>query len=226
MGEDTVISQNGQMRVATALVVGVVGLAGTADETCASTVNIASGKPATASSWLGNDDRWEPGHVTDGEVMDVRGTTWLLSNRTAGWVRVDLEQEYFVTEVRVLNTRNHPNGDRSTKDYRMWLSDFASSSLGDYGTPTESAQFPDDRENQPPLTWHTYDYSGDPIRASYVTVSVDTWWGASGGIGEIEVDGFVPEPATLALLALGGAMVASRTGAKRRSGCSGAEVEA
>ena len=218
-----VMSKERRMRVAITCMVVAAVFAGVAGEAQASTVNIASGKPATASSWYASDARWEPGHVTDGGVMDERGTTGLLCNGTAGWVRVDLEQEYFVTEVRVLNTRNHPSGDRSTKDYRMWLTDFASSNLGDYGTPTESAQFPDDRQNQPPLTWHTYDYSADPVQARYVTVSVDTWWGASGGIGEIEVDGFVPEPATLALLGLGGALLASRTGAKRRSGCPGGD---
>jgi hypothetical protein len=151
--------------------------------------------PGTAvvdGSW----DDLHPDHPQYPGVADY----WLLPDNQAGWVQFDLEEDYKLTFVEIHNTDNWTYTDRGTIAWHIDVSEDPSFTVAQTiaaGTLQTYAE-----------GWH-----GRPLFPAgfqpYVRFYVDDYGGSDrlsgGGLAEIRLYGYTPEPTTLVLLGLSGA---------------------
>ncbi len=116
----------------------------------------------------------------DEETIDY----WLLPSRTAGWVRVDLGDCYFLDEIRWLNTHNGANNDRAATDWRLLISK-------DGVIYTELASGTEEFSGSP--SWVTVPCSPE-ISYRYLMLCVDGYFGYGGGVNEIAAAGTLDNP--------------------------------
>lgn len=68
---------------------------------------LSKNKKVTASGKY--DEKYEPGNVVNcetGEPNKIFGNYWLLPDNETGWIQIDLEKQFFITKIRLLNTKN------------------------------------------------------------------------------------------------------------------------
>lgn len=144
----------------------------------ASTSNVALGRPATANKSY--NDNYRPSLAVDGLLESGVGSYWLApSGATDAAITVDLGAPHLVDTIRLVNSRNSPYNDRSTKDYRLAVSlDGLTFTVVAQGTLTE-----DD--------WTTWvpEALAPPVAARWVRFHADSYYGAGAGLGELEVYG-------------------------------------
>ncbi|HID71236.1 MAG TPA: hypothetical protein EYP29_00640, partial [Thermoplasmata archaeon] len=143
--------------------------------------NLASprhGTKATANSQY--NWRFLAGRVQDGKGED--GTNqeyyWLTKDHPpAGtYLMLDFTKPHRFNKVRLLNTRNAGNYDRSTKDFHLAVSKDGVNFQSIYnGTLTEN-----DITN-----WYEAEF--EPVEARYLRFYVDSYYGVGAGLAEIEV---------------------------------------
>lgn len=92
-------------------------------------INLAFGKPVTASSYYKAADHgevFEPGNITDGRLADTgkKGdwSFWLAQNGDSGIVTIDLEVAHVVSRIDLQSTRNRQHFDRGIKDFIIQVS--------------------------------------------------------------------------------------------------------
>jgi hypothetical protein len=126
---------------------------------------------ATASGYADRDvnDAHAPARVLDGLVL----TEWHAPSGESGWLDLTLSEPGPVATVALLNARNLPYGDRSTKAFRIEA--FA----GDRLVASARGRFA--RKSAEP-DWQLVPL-GAP-RADRVRVVVESWFGLGGGIAE------------------------------------------
>ncbi|MBK1879131.1 discoidin domain-containing protein [Pelagicoccus mobilis] len=90
------------------------------------TVNLALGKPVTASSFYNrpsNGESFYPTAVTDGRLADSGSpgdwSFWLAENHQSGEFTVDLESIETIHRIELQNTRNRWHNDRGTDTFRI-----------------------------------------------------------------------------------------------------------
>ena len=156
---------------------------------------IAVGKPTNASSvWsYGLDYSFQPRAVVDRRTNELHcskgveegNSYWLLADKEVGWVEVDLEQYYLITQVRWLNTHNGACRDRATQRFSIALSRsgrFSGEEDLVYSGTMDFSASPDYQEYLLPL----------PITARYVRFYVEDYYGEGGGLNELEVYAEIP----------------------------------
>jgi len=133
---------------------------------------------------------------------------WLGRNLTQNeWFTLDLERPYTIDRLELQNTHNRGSNDRGTRNFEIWASlevdgsnDLVNSFLIMAGTMAD----PRGTNYDIPLDAFSVE-AGDfsEFRARYIQFVAKDWWGTAGvGLNEIRVYGSVPEPATMALLAM------------------------
>ena len=150
-------------------------------------VNIALGKPVTASSSFGSPFGG-PSALTDGLVG--RNTSWATASGT-GYATIDLLDVYDIVGVEMVNTTNDGSGDSFTWEFQLLLSED-----GVNFTPVIDDVLPQRRNDG----WRYV--LDDYPSARYVRFQSDSLLGKRSGLAELRV--FTPEPTSAALLALGG----------------------
>ncbi len=140
--------------------------------------NLALGKPAVASAYFSSPAH-PPENVTDGSVSEKKRDFWLLPSHTTGWVEVDLEEVYSLSEIRWLNTRNRSFHDRATTDWRISVSPNGTNYI-EVASGTE--------EFSPTPAWVPVVLE-EGVEARYIRFHVDGYYHRGGGINEIEVYG-------------------------------------
>jgi len=106
-------------------------------------------------------------------------TEWLLPDRTAGYLDVELARPRTIRFVRVLNSTNRPTPDRSTNEFDIELFDADGRSLKVFSsTFGPFDQYP--RWQRIPL--------GRVDGVLRVRFRVKTWWGLSGGLADIRLE--------------------------------------
>ena len=153
-------------------------------------VEVAAGKPTTASGfWNHPDLSFPPSGIVDGQTDESGDCVggghhthyWLLPDQQTGWVQVDLLQNYNIVKLRWLNTYNgRCNGGRATTSFHIALSQTGVFNGEDQtvysGTMTYS----------PSPTFEETVLSQSRL-ARYVRFYVDDYYGAGGGLNELEV---------------------------------------
>lgn len=127
---------------------------------------------AVASAFLSTTPGFPPGKAVDGDPV----TEWILPLGAAGWIDVHLDRPRAIRAVRLLNAHNRTHNDLATRDYRVEV--FAGGRLVGAAQGMFSGISP------------TGAWASHPIAARDVTrvrVWVDTFHGAAGGLGEVEV---------------------------------------
>ena len=81
---------------------------------------------------------------------------------------------------RVQNTHNRGHNDRSTRNFNIYVSDDGVS----FGSAVVSGTMPNP-SGANPIPFEEYPVSG--VSGRYVKFSTDSYYGASGGINELEV---------------------------------------
>lgn len=91
-----------------------------------SSINLALGKPVTASSYYNNSRNGEtflPNAVTDGRLADSGSpgdwSFWLAANHQPGEFTVDLESIETISRIDLQNTRNRWHNDRGTDTFEI-----------------------------------------------------------------------------------------------------------
>jgi F5/8 type C domain len=142
--------------------------------------NQALDKPVTASdSW---SSTYGPGNVTDGSYFEDGADYWLLPSYTDGWIEVDLEKIYDLTNLRWLNTHNDGSNDRATTDWRIEIS-IDGETYTEIGNGTEAFSETPIWAYVPSVTYQT------PVTARYIRFYVDGYYWLGGGVNEIEAYG-------------------------------------
>ena len=131
------------------------------------------GVHARASAHFNEMPDFEPSRVLDGNTE----TSWLLPDRTAGWVEVTINPARPVTRVRLLNTHNTPYNDRATLQYRLTV--FAGGS--------EARAIDGAFEFSASPTWVTHDL-GSIEGVDRVRFEARTWHQHGGGLAEIAIE--------------------------------------
>jgi hypothetical protein len=145
-------------------------------------INVALGKAVKASGTWGSN--YLPSHVTDGSTAEETFDYWLLPNSTAGWLRVDLGDPYFLDEIRWLNTHNGAAHDRATTDWSLSVSK-------DGVNYTEVAGGSEPFSEEP--SWVVVPCS-PAVSYRYLRFDVDGYYGYGGGANEIEAFGTLDNP--------------------------------
>jgi hypothetical protein len=129
----------------------------------------------TASGTFGTDNRYAPEKVADRSTIEAASLQnyWLLPNKTPGWIRLELDREYLLEEVALLNTRNGLGSDRRTRSYHLEL-------VGPGSLAPISSVLP------PYPKWQRQRTSAI---ASAVVVHVDEFDGLGGGLDEVSLVG-------------------------------------
>lgn len=131
------------------------------------------GEHARASASYNDAPDFEPSRVIDGNV----DTSWLLPDRTNGWVEVTINPPRAVQRVRIMNTTNVPYHDRATGQYGVQL--FSGSNV----LQSAEGTFP---ETSTP-SWVTHEL-GSTQPVDRVRVTVNSWMQHGGGIAEIAIE--------------------------------------
>ena len=140
--------------------------------------NVSQGKTVSASSIY-------PGYVPGFAVDGIRADSnryWLLVDQTAGYIKVDLGQDYDIGKIDVTNTFNPPYNDRGTTKYRIVLED-----EGGQSTTVKSGSM------SPGSNFYSFSFDRT-YEARYVYFYVDEWYHRGGGINEIQVFSTLSEP--------------------------------
>jgi hypothetical protein len=132
----------------------------------------------SASAVLGHDVGFAPDKVVDRSTVETYTLRnfWLLPDRTPGWIRIDLDGEYRLDRLDILNTRNGLNFDRATTAYRIELIGPGGSSFIRPAEPLPA--YPD---------WRGHDLPAPVVSA--VVIHVDGFSGAGGGLDEVALTG-------------------------------------
>jgi hypothetical protein len=128
----------------------------------------------TASGSL--DARFPPERVIDHSTVEALTLHdyWLLPNELDGWLRLELDGEYRLDRLQILNTRNGKHSDRATDRYSVEL-------LGASG----SSFFTDHLPAYP--AWHDQAFPGTLVHA--VIIHVEGYQGHGGGLDEVALTG-------------------------------------
>ncbi|MFT5429744.1 MAG: fibronectin type 3 domain-containing protein, partial [Myxococcota bacterium] len=142
--------------------------------------NVALYKPVTVTSF--HSANYTGDNATDGAIEDGvnAGTYWLTSPGAKGsQLTVDLEKQYEINQIRIINTRNGPGYNYSTGAFRIFISADGST----YTQIHAGALVDDDIVN-----WYSIvPPAGSQVR--YVRFIEDTYFGNGGGLAEIQVYG-------------------------------------
>lgn len=125
-----------------------------------------------ATSSANYDGRYDPNQATDGN----ESTDWLLPDRTAGWIDLQVIPPRKVSKVKLLNARNLPYSDRATHEFKV--------DAFFNGQPVATATGKFDGFSPEP-TWRTVDINQKVDR---IRVEVKSWHLSGGGFSEIEAD--------------------------------------
>ncbi len=131
------------------------------------------GEHARASASFNDAPDFEPSRAIDGNV----DTSWLLPDRTNGWIEVTINPPRTVQRVRIMNTTNVPYHDRATGQYEVQL--FSGSNV----LQAAEGTFP---ETSTP-SWVTHEL-GSAQQVDRVRVTVNSWMQHGGGIAEIAIE--------------------------------------
>jgi hypothetical protein len=176
---------------------------------------ISQGKPVTATDFYnsGGGEVFPASNITDGQFNDT-GTPsnwsfWLTPNGQTGSATIDLGSLYTIDEFQIQDTHNRGYDDRGTNAF-----DISVSSDDITFTPVVADSF-GTWPNLPIVTENSF----APVNAQYVKFNIDTVYGSSGGLNELQVFGSpaaVPEASTtisfglLLALGFGGVTVAAK----------------
>lgn len=176
----------------------LIGLAAMA----AADPNLALGKPVVDySAYYNSGTEVFPAQtITDGRYNDTGSPSdwsfWLTPNGENGYATVDLGSSYSITSFVLQDSHNRGYFDRGTNAYTIAVS-------------VDGVNFSDVVSDSFSNTeWHDLllktNTLGSPSVGRYVRFTVDSRYGSSAGLNEIEVYGqAVPEPASMAALGLG-----------------------
>lgn len=194
-------------------------------------VNVAPRASITASSSVSEYGGFNAQKVVDGSEADYRGWVWSdslgnyeyksnmwlakgVNDPDAGtlpaWLKFDFLEEYKISSVSMLNTKNYTYGDRGAKDFSL-----KSSSDGiNYVSTGLSGRL--DWQN---TSFQNYDFSSF-VNTRYLMIEFTSAYNLqsvgydSVGLNEVKINA-VPEPSSLSLLALGGVVMALRRRKKK-----------
>jgi hypothetical protein len=156
-------------------------------------VDVAQGKPTTASGYWQHPTianyEFAPSAVVDRQKEETNcksgdHTYWLLPDNEQGWVQVDLQQEYFITKIRWLNTHNSQCLDRATTSFHIEIS-----TVRDFSEAV--FVYAGQMEFKPEPLYGQYTLPS-PLPARYVRFYVDSYFGEGGGLNELEIHAEVP----------------------------------
>jgi len=153
--------------------------------TPAMSVNVALNKPVTGSIYYDQGSEVFPyDNITDGRLDDTGSpydwSFWLTPHYSTGYAVVDLENTYDIEMFRVQNTHNRQYNDRSTANFSIYVS----TDGVDFGSAVVSGTMPTAWGTNP-IPWEEYSVSS--VRGRYVRFNVDSYYGSSGGLNELEV---------------------------------------
>ncbi|MBN8612061.1 MAG: hypothetical protein J0L92_15815 [Deltaproteobacteria bacterium] len=131
------------------------------------------GVHARASAHFNELPDFEPGRVLDGNTE----TSWLLPDRTAGWVEVTINPSRTVSRIRVLNTHNVPYNDRASLQYRIQV----------FAHGSEARVIDGAFEFSASPAWVTHDL-GSIEGVDRVRFEVRSWHQHGGGLAEIAIE--------------------------------------
>jgi hypothetical protein len=175
---------------------------------------ISQGKPVTSTSFYDQGTETFPAsNITDGRFDDTGSPSnwsfWLTPNGQMGSATIDLGGLYTIDQFQLQNTHNRGYNDRGTDAFDISVStdgvNFAPVVTDSFGT------WP----NIPIVTENLT----APVVGEYVKFNIDSIYGSSGGLNELQVYGSpaaVPEASTtvslglLLMLGLGGMAVAKK----------------
>jgi hypothetical protein len=176
-------------------------------------VNVAPRASISASSVYQNDERFGVQRLVDDSTSPDWGNSWQAQGTLEGagprgtlpaWLKFDFYADYTLSGISFFNTMNANYYDTGTKDFNIQVS----SDGINYSSPILSGQ----------LAWQNASYQdyqfGGFISARYLQINIlsaytfsDTGLYNRVGLNEVKIMA-VPEPSSLSLLALGGAVVA------------------
>jgi hypothetical protein len=131
------------------------------------------GQHARASGTYNDAPDFEPSRALDGNV----DTSWLLPDRTNGWIEVTINPPRAVQRLRIMNTTNVPYHDRATGEYQVQV--FSGSTV----LQSADGVFPETSAPQ----WVTHDV-GRLEAVDRVRITVNSWQQYGGGIAEIAIE--------------------------------------
>jgi hypothetical protein len=126
---------------------------------------------ATASAQY--EARYEPGNAVDGSET----TDWLLPDRTAGWIEVQVIPPRRVSKVKIVNARNIPFNDRATNEFKV------DAFSGGAVVKTVEGRF---EAYSPEVTARVIEIGAANV--DRIRIEVKSWHQVGGGLSEIEVD--------------------------------------
>lgn len=125
---------------------------------------------ATASAqW---DARYDAGNAVDGS----ESTDWVLPDRTAGWIEVQVIPPRPIKRVKLMNARNLPYGDRATNEFKV--------EAYDQGKIVKTGEGRFDGYSAEP-TWRAVELGPKVDR---IRIDVKSWYLTGGGFSEIRVE--------------------------------------
>lgn len=127
-------------------------------------------KPTASASY---DGRYDAANAVDGN----ESTDWLLPDRTAGWIEVQVVPPRKIGKLKLLNARNLPFSDRGTNEFKVEAF-FA-------GKLLKSADGRFDGFSPEPA-WRTVELNAGKI--DRIRIEVKSWHLTGGGLSEIEAD--------------------------------------
>ena len=152
---------------------------------------ISQSKPVTATSFYDQGTETFPAsNITDGRFDDTGSpgnwSFWLTPNGQVGSATIDLGSLYSISSFQLQNTHNRDYNDRGTNAF-----DISVSSDGINFTPLVTDSF---------ATWPSIPIVTEstfaPTTGEYVKFNIDSFYGSSGGLNELQVFG-TPAPAAV-----------------------------
>lgn len=126
-----------------------------------------------ASATARYDERFVPAKAIDGDPQ----TEWLLPDGAAGTLQLDVSPARKITRVRLLNAHNPGYDDRGTREWTVHLFHEGKE------VRTFDGSFP-----QPPKVVPWTAVMVDAVRVDRIRIDVRSFYGASGGLAEVEVE--------------------------------------
>jgi hypothetical protein len=165
---------------------GLTAIVSRADETPADIANdLANGKSTTGSAYYDGGSEVFPNSNVTNERFDDSGAPydwsfWLTPNGDTGYVTIDLGADYSVDQFDLQDTHNRGYFDRGTNDFTI-----ATSLNGTDFTTVYTGSF--NESEWANLTWQ--DDTITATDAEYVRFTIDSFYGSSGGLNELQVFG-------------------------------------
>ncbi|MBU5444366.1 DUF6311 domain-containing protein [Paenibacillus sp. MSJ-34] len=138
-------------------------------------------KSITASAqYPDNVGGFSPYKVIDKSTQEDTTDYWLLPDHTNGWIKLDLDHEYTITSIKILNTNNSYFKDRGTLKFDLV---FIDKNGNETILPNESLpQFPE---------WKEYIFStGEEVYAKSIQININEYYMNGGGLNEVEINGY------------------------------------